>query len=259
MLRAIGDARKFKNISDKKADAITALVPDVWQDKGRTRFQTLTPNLVNDQIAQNNTFAGTINTADAALNLAGRLNTAEMNNELLRNANGTVSQEYADYLQQDAARRMQNDQLTFQTNNARNQFMIAPITSRFAGETEFYTNMGDIANKYSVKLQNYLNNKGLISVTAQNKIDQLKLMKLQPGITEDQIKAIDEQIATINSDEYQNILARQIRYGNVTAAKKGTKLRPFTEQMLLDNNKIVAKAISKLNDNTMKLILKAMS
>lgn len=259
MLRAITDARRFKNISDKKADAITTLAPDVWQDKGRVRFQTITPNLVNNQIAKNNTFAGTIDTADAALNLAGKLNIAEMNNELLRNANGAISQEYANYLQQDAARRMQNDQLTFQTNNARNQFMIAPITSRFAGETEFYTNMGDVANKYSVKLQNYLNNKGLISVTAQNKIDQLKLMKLQPGITEDQIKAIDEQIATINSDEYQNILARQIRYGNVTAAKKGTKLRPFTEQMLLDNNKIVAKAISKLNDNTMKLILKAMS
>jgi hypothetical protein len=29
--------------------------------------------------------------------------------------------------------------------------------------------------------------------------------------------------------------------------------------LLLDNQKIVAKAISKLNDNTMKLILKAMS
>lgn len=104
-----------------------------------------------------------------------------------------------------------------------------------------------------------MNSKGLTSVVAQNKIDQLKLMKAQPGLSEAQIKAIDDQIATINSDEYQNILARQNRYGNVSSAKKGTKLRPFTEQMLLDNNKIVAKAISKLNDNTMKLILKAMS
>lgn len=259
MLRAIGDAHKFKNISDRQANAIAALAPDVWQDKGRTRFQTITPNLVNSQIAKNNTFAGTINTADSALNLAGKLNIAEMNNELSSNANRAVSEEYNNSMQQDAARRMQNDQFTFQTNNARKSFMIAPTTSRFAGETELITNMGDIANKYSVKLQNYLNSKGLTSVVAQNKIDQLKLMKAQPGLSEAQIKAIDDQMATINSTEYQNILARQNRYGNVTTAKKGTKLRSFTEQMLLDNNKIVAKAISKLNDNTMKLILKAMS
>lgn len=259
MLRAIGDARKFKNISDRQANAIAALAPDVWQDKGRARFQTITPNLVNGQIAKNNTFAGTINTADSALNLAGKLNIAEMNNELSSNANRAVSEEYNNSMQQDAARRMQSDQFTFQTNNARKQFMIAPTTSKFAGETELITNMGDIANKSAVKWQNYLNSKGLTSVVAQNKIDQLKLMKAQPGLTEAQIKAIDDQIATINSDEYQNILARQNRYGNVSSAKKGTKLRPFTEQMLLDNNKIVAKAISKLNDNTMKLILKAMS
>jgi hypothetical protein len=29
MLRAIGDARKFKNISDRQANAIAALAPDV--------------------------------------------------------------------------------------------------------------------------------------------------------------------------------------------------------------------------------------
>ena len=151
MLRAIGDARKFKNISDRQANAIAALTPDVWQDKGRARFQTITPNLVNSQIAKNNTFAGTINTADSALNLAGKLNIAEMNNELSSNANRAVSEEYNNSMQQDAARRMQSDQFTFQTNNARKQFMIAPTTSKFAGETELITNMGDVANKSAVK------------------------------------------------------------------------------------------------------------
>ena len=83
-------------------------------------------------------------------------------------------------------------------------------------------------------------------------------MKNLPGITADQIKQIDAQIATINSPEYSNILRRQAMYGTASA-KKGTKLRSVSEQMILDNNKLVAKAIEKLNDNTTKLILKALS
>ena len=83
-------------------------------------------------------------------------------------------------------------------------------------------------------------------------------MKATPGLTPEQIKNIDDQISLINSEEYQNILRRQAMYGT-PSAKKGTKLRSTTEQMLLDNNKIVAKAIEKLNDNTTKLILKALS
>jgi hypothetical protein len=42
-------------------------------------------------------------------------------------------------------------------------------------------------------------------------------------------------------------------------AAKGGKLRSTSDQMLLDNQKLVAKAIEKMNDNTMKLILKALS
>ena len=81
---------------------------------------------------------------------------------------------------------------------------------------------------------------------------------MQPGLTEDQIAQIDAQIDLINSEEYQRILRRQARYGT-PSAKKGGKMRSTSDQMLLDNNKIVAKAIQNLNDSTMKLLLKALS
>jgi hypothetical protein len=43
------------------------------------------------------------------------------------------------------------------------------------------------------------------------------------------------------------------------SAKKGAKLRPIHEQMLIDKQKLVARAIEKINENTMKILLKAMS
>jgi hypothetical protein len=52
-------------------------------------------------------------------------------------------------------------------------------------------------------------------------------------------------------------LAKGYYYG--LKAKQGGKLRSTSDQMLIDNQKHVAKAIEKLNDNTMKLILKALS
>jgi vacuolar-type H+-ATPase subunit C/Vma6 len=67
------------------------------------------------------------------------------------------------------------------------------------------------------------------------------------------VSSLENMLRTLGSSDY-----RQSQLSRVYA-KKGTKLRSTTEQMLLDNNKIVAKAISKLSDNTMKLILKAMS
>ena len=130
---------------------------------------------------------------------------------------------------------------------------------RNAGQTEYTTNMGTIRDKDFVKLQSDINRFGMIDAQKQTMIDKLNLQRNTPGLSANQIASIDAQIARIKSPEYNNILRRQAMYGSVASAKKGTKLRSTAEQMLLDNNKIVAKAISKLSDNTMKLILKAMS
>jgi hypothetical protein len=232
--------------------------PSVWSGRGRTRFQTLTDNQTNQEIAANNTAANMFNTSDSALNLAGKLGIAQTNAALRNQGNRLLSQEYSNALNQHAVTQREDDKLAFETGNQARQYAAQAGLMRVAGDTEYTTNMGAIRDKYFNKLQSDINRFGLMDVSKQNKIDQLNLMKNLPGVTADQIKQIDAQIAMINSPEYSNILRRQAMYGT-TSAKKGAKLRSVSEQILLDNNKLVAKAIEKLNDNTTKLILKALS
>lgn len=258
-LAARMDAKKFLDLSNQKADIYSKGQPSIWNSRGRMRFQTPTMNLVNQQIAANNTIAGMMNTADAQANIAGKLSLAETNSKLFNQGLGMVSQELTNQLNAYDAQRREDDKLTFETANNARQWAMNTGMLRNAGQTEYATNMGTIRDKDFVKLQSDINRFGMIDAQKQSMIDKLNLQRNTPGLSADQIASIDAQIAQIKSPEYNNILRRQAMYGSVASAKKGTKLRSSTEQMLLDNNKIVAKAISKLSDNTMKLILKAMS
>lgn len=84
------------------------------------RFQTPTMNLVNQQIAANNTIAGMMNTADAQANIAGKLSLAETNSKLFNQGLGMVSQELTNQLNAYNTQRREDDKLTFETaNNAR--------------------------------------------------------------------------------------------------------------------------------------------
>ena len=258
-LAARMDAKKFLDLSNQKADIYSKGQPSIWNGRGRMRFQTPTMNLVNQQIAANNTIAGMMNTADAQANIAGKLSLAETNSKLFNQGLGMVSQELTNQLNAYDAQRREDDKLTFETANNARQWAMNTGMLRNAGQTEYATNMGAIRDKDFVKLQSDINRFGMIDAQKQSMIDKLNLQRNTPGLSANQIASIDAQIAQIKSPEYNNILRRQAMYGSVASAKKGTKLRSTTEQMLLDNNKIVAKAISKLSDNTMKLILKAMS
>lgn len=258
-LAARMDAKKFLDLSNQKADIYSKGQPAIWNGRGRMRFQTPTMNLVNQQIAANNTIAGMMNTADAQANIAGKLSLAETNSKLFNQGLGMVSQELTNQLNAYNAQRREDDKLAFETANNARQWAMNTGMLRNAGQTEYATNMGAIRDKDFVKLQSDINRFGMIDAQKQSMIDKLNLQRNTPGLSVDQIASIDAQIAQIKSPEYNNILRRQAMYGSVASAKKGTKLRSTTEQILLDNNKIVAKAISKLNDNTMKLILKAMS
>ena len=258
-LAARMDAKKFLDLSNQKADIYSKGRPSIWNSRGRMRFQTPTMNLVNQQIAANNTIAGMMNTADAQANIAGKLSLAETNSKLFNQGLGMVSQELTNQLNAYNAQRREDDKLTFETANNARQWDMNTGMLRNAGQTEYATNMGTIRDKDFVKIQSDINRFGMIDAQKQSMIDKLNLQRNTPGLSADQIASIDAQIAQIKSPEYNNILRRQAMYGSVASAKKGTKLRSTTEQMLLDNNKIIAKAISKLSDNTMKLILKAMS
>ena len=119
-LAARMDAKKFLDLSNQKADIYSKGQPAVWNGRGRMRFQTPTMNLVNQQIAANNTIAGMMNTADAQANIAGKLSLAETNSKLFNQGLGMVSQELTNQLNAYDAQRREDDKLTFETaNNAR--------------------------------------------------------------------------------------------------------------------------------------------
>lgn len=77
-------------------------------------------NLVNQQIATNNTIAGTMNTADPKANIAGKLSLAETNSKLFNQGLEMVSEELNNQLNAYNTQRREDDKLTFETaNNAR--------------------------------------------------------------------------------------------------------------------------------------------
>lgn len=49
---------------------------------------------------------------------------------------------------------------------------------------------------------------------------------------------------------------KKIRFG-ITSSKNGSKMRPVSDQLILDTNKEAAKVINKLSDNAVKFLLKA--
>ena len=81
----------------------------------------------------------------------------------------------------------------------------------------------------------------------QNELHRNK--KINAGVAEFLLK--NPNSTADQQEKYKTLLSASLA--------KGGKLRPTSEQMLLDNQKLVAKAIEKMNDNTMKLILKALS
>lgn len=119
-------------------------------------------------------------------------------------------------------------------------------------------------------------------LTASNAIDnrvaeeRAKLNRLGQTQANLEMQAMkyDEMAATATDEKTRNYyreMATKLRHKStldmylnvggysVPSAKKGAKLRSTTEQMLIDKQKLVARAVEKINDNTMKILLKAMS
>jgi hypothetical protein len=149
--------------------------------------------------------------------------------------------------------RREDKKLTFDTLNNKKQYdsvgaQMDPITN-----IETATIKSKLLNDYTVAQRKKLYDYNTIDATINDKKYQTELAIAEGKAKGQDVSSLENMLRTLGSSDY-----RQSQLSRVYA-KKGTKLRSTTEQMLLDNNKNVAKAISKLNDNTMKLILKAMS
>lgn len=149
--------------------------------------------------------------------------------------------------------RREDKKLTFQTLNDKNRYDAVGAQMGPISNVETATIKSKLLNDYTVAQRKKLYDYNTIDAAINDKKYQIGLVIADGKAKGQDVSSLESMLKTLGSDDY-----RQSQLSRVYA-KKGAKLRSTTEQMLLDNNKIVAKAISKLSDNTMKLILKAMS
>jgi hypothetical protein len=132
----------------------------------------------------------------------------------------------------------------------------AATNLRVTGEADANTQLSQILDKASNAFQGELT----LRDRAKYNIAQQKNAILSSSAYAANPDAYQQALTQLDSDDYFNTVVKGLRYTPVRTAKKGGKVeRSVSEQMLLDNQKIVAKALEKMSDNTMKLILKALS
>ena len=249
-----GFADQMNKLGKDRAKAYMLGSPEVWNGSGPRRV--LLPNFDAENRARGkyltNLNQSTI-TADPMLRASvmkgGYDNLLDSEMDSIRNISNNVMQQWA---MNDSIRR-EDKKLTFDTLNNKKRYdsvgaQMDPITN-----VETATIKSKLLNDYTVAQRKKLYDYNTIDAAINDKKYQVGLAIAEGKAKGQDVSSLEDVLRTLGSSDY-----RQSQLSRVYA-KKGTKLRPFTEQMLLDNNKIVAKAISKLNDNTMKLILKAMS
>lgn len=146
--------------------------------------------------------------------------------------------------------RMMNNEIGFQNNQIDAASATAKINARISNNLRFSENF----DKYTNYLQHRINQSQMAGAQADYNKMRLGLLKSEfaaknPGAD---TSAYDTMMNWYGSDEYKNY----IRHG--ISLKQGGKVTS-TERMLKESSKATEKAIEKLNDDTMKLILKALS
>lgn len=131
-----------------------------------------------------------------------------------------------------------------------------------------------LSAKNSAKQQALLTASNAIDNRAAEERAKLNRLGQTQANLEMQAMKYDEMAAAATDEkarDYYREMATKLRHKStldmylnvggysVPSAKKGAKLRSTTEQILIDKQKLVARAVEKINDNTMKILLKAMS
>lgn len=158
----------------------------------------------------------------------------------------------------DAERRMKIDQFNIGTVQPYNTKMAATQAGIKANaDLAYNSERSKIMNGLGLYAQNKINNNNIADFVVSEQKSQAQAML--NGATTPKEKKYAQSLLDSFDDDYAARMRKRYEYRNALSAKKGGKLRPTSDQMLLDNNKLVAKAIEKLNDNTAKIILKALS
>ena len=254
LIRAINSSYKQKDLSDKYANAMKLGTYSAPVERG-FRYNLPVWDKYNSEIAKMNSAMNLFNTnADAKVNMAGKLSVIDNISRMRENQARETSLAVSEQNQLYNAMQREDDRIRNEIANKNRQLMMSSELAKVSGEQALQTNLDNILDKAIYAGQANINKRGAVDSQISNKIYQIELAMAEAKAKNLDTSGYEQMLKTLRSQEYRDNAMRTARY-----AKKGGTLRSTTEQMLLDNNKNVAKAISKLSDNTMKLILKAMS
>lgn len=247
-------AKTARDLGYKTADIMGGLQMSMPVEQS-FKYNLPINNELEQKIAKYNTAISQFNTnsdinAANATKLAMLDNSAEMRDAKARDVSKAVSEQ--DLLRDQ--RREQYNQLRADIANKNKQLRTEALLSKVQADAAYNLENQRLKDARFYKFQNMANKWGLVDSDIQNKIDQATLRMNLPGVKPEQRSSLNDMINTLKSSDYRNIALRSALF-----AKNGSKLRSTSDTMLLNNQKAVAKAIEKINDSTMKLILKALS
>ena len=249
-----GFADQMNKFGKDRAKAYMSGSPDVWYGSGPRRI--MLPGFDAENRARGkyltNLNQSTITsdpTLRASVMKGGYDTLLDSEMDSIRNTSNNITQQWA---MNDNIRR-EDKKLTFDTLNNKKQYDSVGAQMEPTTNVETATIKSKLLNYYTVAQRQKLYDYNTIDAAINDKKYQIGLAIAEGKAKGQDVSSLENMLKTLDSNEYRRSQLSRVY------AKKGTKLRSTTEQMLLDNNKIVAKAISKLNDNTIKLILKAMS
>ena len=253
LIRAIDSSYRQKELANKYADAMKLGLYSTPIERG-FRYNLPIWDKYNSEIAKMNSTMNMFNNADLKANMAGKLaainNISRMRENQARETSLAVSEQNQLY----NAMQREDDRIRNEIANKNRQLLMSSELAKISGEQALDTNLGNILDKAIYARQANINKRGAVDAQLSNKIYQIELAMAEAKAKNLDTSGYEQMLETLKSQEYRDNAMRTARY-----AKKGGTLRSTTDQMFLDNNKAVVKAISKLSDNTMKLILKAMS
>lgn len=254
-IQARKTAKDLKTIGYKTADVMGRMTLNAPTEQS---FQYNLPvyDLYNKNITKYESQAEQFKTPDMGLNIASRLaildKSADMRNEQARLTSEAVSQQNQLYDQ----KKDQYNQIRAEIANKNKQIMTQSALARLNADSAYKQEKRRLDDTLLYKYQDLLNRFGSVDASIKNKTYQYAEQELAARTAGNE--ALAQQYAKLKEDTqkpgYRSYMLNNILYG-----KKGTKLRSTTDMLLLNNQKLVAKAIEKLNDNTMRLILKALS
>ena len=254
-MQARKTAKDLKTIGHKTANIMGNMTLNAPAELS-FRYNLPIHNEYDKNIAKLESSANQFNTSDSALNAAAKLDvlgkSAELRNEQARLTSQAVSEQNQLHDQ----RKEQYNQIRAEVANKNKQIMGQAALARLNADSAYKQEIRKLEDTLMYKYQDLLNRFGSVDSQVKNKAFQYSEQAAAARAVgnETLAKQYDDLYKQTQAPGFRNYMLNNIIYG-----KRGTKLRSTSDMMLLNTQKSVARAIEKINDNTMKLILKALS